>query len=95
MNCCYGFSGHTYGPSCLMRRETAPRPLSEIPGSQYDEGEGCVTFTRTDGQVVVIDNVRVDSIGPSAEARGVIGVEFYDKDEVVHVPFVKFWTISY
>jgi len=55
-----------------------------------------VTFTRTDGKTVVFDNVRVDSIGPSAENPGVIGVEFEDDhDRIVHVPFVAYWTIEY
>jgi hypothetical protein len=59
------------------------------------EGEGDVLFTRTDGRTVLIENVRVDSIGPSAENPGVIGVEFFDRDDVVHVPFVQFWVINY
>lgn len=56
-----------------------------------------VHFTRTDDTIVSFDNVRVDSIGPSAENPGVIGVEFDDDehDRLVHVPFVKFWTIEY
>jgi hypothetical protein len=53
-------------------------------------------FHRLDGSTVVFDNVNVDSIGPSAEQRGVIGVEFdNDPDRVVHVPFVSHWEISY
>lgn len=58
-------------------------------------GEGDVLFTRTDGRTVFIENVRVDSIGPRAEAPGVIGVEFFDRDDIVHVPFVQYWVINY
>jgi hypothetical protein len=56
-----------------------------------------VTFTRTDGHTVTFENVRVDTIGPSAENPGVIGVEFEDDDydRLVHVPFVESWTIEY
>lgn len=59
------------------------------------EGEGDVIFTRLDGKTVRIDNVRVDSISPIAENNGVIGVEFFDSDRVVHVPFVSHWEIEY
>lgn len=58
-------------------------------------GEGDVLFTRTDGRTVFIENVRVDSIGPRAESPGVIGVEFFDRDDIVHVPFVQYWVINY
>lgn len=55
-----------------------------------------VTFTRTDDTTVSFENVRPDSIGPRCEAPGVIGVEFEDDyDRVVHVPFVKYWVITY
>jgi len=55
-----------------------------------------VTFTRTDDTQIVFTHVRVDSIGPSAENPGVVGVEFEnDSDRIVHIPFVKFWEISY
>ena len=58
-------------------------------------GEGDVLFTRTDGRTVLIENVRVDSIGPSAENPGVIGVELFNSDQIIHVPFVQFWVINY
>lgn len=55
-----------------------------------------VIFTRTDDTTVSFNDVRVDSIGPRGENPGVIGVEFEDDHErIVHVPFVKFWTIDY
>lgn len=69
--------------------------LAEIFAMAHQEGEGDVTFTRTDGKMFTIDNVRVDSIGPSADAPGVIAVEFFDSDRVVHVPFVLSWEVSY
>ena len=59
------------------------------------DGEGDVVFTRIDGRTVSFENVRVDSIGPSAEAPGVIGVEFFNSLDVVHVPFVESWVINY
>lgn len=64
-------------------------------GDSHDEGEGDVTFTRTDGTSFTVTNVRVESIGPSAEARGVIGVEFFGSDRLIHVPFVQSWEITY
>jgi hypothetical protein len=55
-----------------------------------------VVFTLADGSTVEFDDVLVDSIGPSAENRGVIGVEFEnDIDRIVHVPFVRYWEIEY
>lgn len=56
---------------------------------------GTVVFTLANGGTLEFDNVLVDSVGPSAEAPGVIGVEFPDSDRVVHVPFVSFWEFSY
>lgn len=61
----------------------------------HAEGEGDVTFLRTDGRKVVIRDVRVDSVGPSASAPGVVSVEFFGSDDVVHVPFVESWTFNY
>lgn len=63
--------------------------------AKHDEGEGNVVFTLHDGSTLKVENVRVDSIGPSAENRGVIGVEFFHSDHVVHVPFVRFWEVTY
>jgi hypothetical protein len=61
----------------------------------YQDGEGDVTFHLSDGKEITFERVRVDSIGPSAENAGVIGVEYYNKDDIVHVPFVRYWTIGY
>lgn len=61
----------------------------------HREGEATVTFCRTDGRKLVLDHVRVDSVGPNGVPGGVIGVEFFDSDEVIHVPFVESWTFSY
>lgn len=74
----------------------ALRVLRErLTGSPHRGGEGDVVFTLQDDTELVIRGVRVDSVGPSAEARGVIGVEFFDVDTVIHVPFVKYWTFQY
>lgn len=55
-----------------------------------------VTFTRTDGKKVVLENVNVDSIGPSAANPGVVAVEFEDDlDRIVHLPFIESWEIDY
>ena len=49
-----------------------------------------------DGTSIEFEDVNPDSIGPSAENKGVIGIEFMDDyDRVVHVPFVRFWEIQY
>lgn len=54
-----------------------------------------VVFTLDDGNTLTIENVRVDSVGPSAENKGVIGVEFHGSDRLVHVPFVRSWEFTY
>lgn len=55
-----------------------------------------VTFTRTDGKKVVLENVNVDSIGLAAANPGVVAVEFTDNlDRVVHLPFIESWEIEY
>lgn len=59
------------------------------------EGEGDVTFTLTSGETYTIKDVRVESVSPMATAPGVIGVEFFDSDRVVHVPFVRSWEFNY
>lgn len=69
--------------------------LSEIFAMAHAEGEGDVTFTRLDGKTVTFNGVLVDSIGPTAANPGVIAVEFFDSDRVVHVPFVLSWEVDY
>jgi hypothetical protein len=61
----------------------------------HQHGEGEVVFTLKDDTTVSFDYVRVDSVSPGAEAFGVVGVEFYGSDRVVHIPFVKFWEFNY
>lgn len=63
--------------------------------SAHQEGEGKVIFTRNDGRKVTFDNVRVDSIAPEPSVYGTVALEFFDKDGIVHVPFVESWTIEY
>lgn len=54
------------------------------------------TFRRTDGHIVTLENVNVDSIGPSAANPGVVAVEFEDDaDRIVHLPFIESWEIEY
>lgn len=53
-------------------------------------------FRRIDGRIVTLEAVRVDSIGPSAENPGVIGVEYTDDaDRITHLPFIESWEIEY
>lgn len=53
-------------------------------------------FRRIDGRIVTLEAVRVDSIGPSAENPGVIGVEYDDDaDRITHLPFIESWEIEY
>lgn len=86
--------GHICNDYCPAQ-PLAPWERELLTGSKYMEGEGKVTFTRTDGRTVEIDNVRVDSISTGAENTGIVGVEFFGNDRVVHVPFVQFWEVSY
>ena len=48
-----------------------------------------------DGSTIEFEEVNVDAIGPNAENKGVIGIEFEDSDRLVHVPFVRYWEIEY
>lgn len=51
-------------------------------------------FYLADGSTLSFDCVNVDAIGPSAETKGVIGVEFEnDIDKIIHIPFVRYWEI--
>lgn len=53
-------------------------------------------FTRMDGAQFALSDVRPDSIGPGAEAHGVVGVEFEnDADKIVHLPFIHSWQIEW
>lgn len=53
-------------------------------------------FRRTDGRIVTLEDVRPDSIGPSAANPGCIAVEYNDDlDRVTHLPFIESWEIDY
>lgn len=88
---------------CARADKEAYRPMSHdeavafLRDSMRDESPiATAVFTRTDGETVTLDHVNIDSIGPSAERPGVIGVEFTnDADRVVHLPFIASWEISY
>lgn len=64
-------------------------------GSTFlSDTQATAVFHLENGSTLTFDNVNVDSIGPSAESRGVIGVEFEDNsDRIVHIPFVRYWEI--
>lgn len=70
-------------------------PLALWERELLTPGVGTVVFTRTDGKTVSYSGVRVDSVGPSAENSGVVGVEFDGPDRLVHVPFVESWEFEY
>lgn len=92
---CGCYPGWPCGTHERQQDEAIANLRARLTGTQYREGEGKVTFTRTDGRTVTIDNVRVDSIGPGAMTHGVVGVERFDTDEIVHVPFVETWEVTY
>lgn len=69
-------------------------PEALLLAGPHPEGYGKVSFHRTDGQVVVIDNVKVDSVSAMAEPGGNIGADLLD-DNIAHVPFVAYWTVDY
>ena len=77
-----------------MDSTDAIRILRAKLGVSHAEGYGEVTFHRTDGQTVVIDNIRVDSIGPQAANTGVVSADDGD-DKIYHLPFVAYWTVDY
>lgn len=94
---------HQTGYVCYRHRDSYrdplpayPEPLAEWEKELLRGDVATVTFTRTDGKTLSFDHVNVDSIGPSAENPGVVGVEFEnDSMRVVHVPFVQSWEITY
>lgn len=61
----------------------------------YPEGVGKATFTRTDGQTVVVDNVLFDTISAVATNAGVVSMDVHESEHIVHVPFVASWVIDY
>lgn len=66
------------------------------PNSLNSDVVAVVTFHLSNGMTVEFEDVNPDSIGPSAETPGVIGVEFEtNPDRVVHVPFVLYWEIEW
>ncbi len=86
MGCCTHLARHTYVGTCLHRHPFV-NANAVIPTA---------VFHLENGKTVSFDNVNVDSIGPSAESPGVIGVEFDDNaDRIVHIPFVRYWEIEY
>lgn len=78
-----------------MEHYLAPWERELMGKPAHREGEGDVIFTRTDGQVVRIERVRVDSIGPNASNPGVVSVEFPDSSKVIHLPFIQSWEVEY
>ena len=84
-----------HAPWCISEQPLAPWERELLGQRPHDIGEGDVMFTRTDGRTVKIDNVRVESISPMGTNAGVVAVEFFGTDRVVHVPFVESWEISY
>lgn len=90
---CHGTYGHL---NWCETHSLAPWERELLRGPQgHREGEGDAIFTRTDGQTIKIENVRVDSVGPNASNPGVVSVEFLDTDKVVHLPFIQSWEITY
>lgn len=71
-------------------------PSLSLTESRTPDMMAVVTFHLTNGMTVEFEDVNPDSIGPSAESPGVIGVEFEnDPDRIVHVPFVLYWEIEW
>lgn len=86
MGCCLHLARHTFVGSCLFRNEVRATP--DVVAVAYVHTTG--------GKVLEFEDVRPDSIGPSAVHPGVIGIEFNSGAvEVAHVPFVEFWHIEY
>lgn len=75
--------------------DLAPWEAELLSNGTHTVGEGDVVFTLNDGSTLTVINARVDSVGPSAEHPGVVGVEFRTSDAVLHVPFVRYWTFNY
>ena len=69
--------------------------LNRVNLDRHEEGFGEVTFHRTDGEKVVVDNVDIDSIGPDGSRKYIIACEVKNNDVLVHVPWVTHWTIEY
>lgn len=77
-----------------MRSDEVLALLRQRLGNAHEEGYGEVTFTRTDGEVVNLDHIRVDSISSVAANTGVVCAE--DKDgNIIHLPFISHWVVDY
>ena len=60
-----------------------------------DEGIGEVTFTRSDGRTIVIEDVKYDSIGVDHGQGPMMVITLTKEDEtIIHLPFIDFWTIE-
>jgi len=84
---------------CVTNRKNdeALRALrAKLTGSEYREGYGKVTFTRTDGRKVVVDNVDYDGIGVDAgqHGRGVVSATMED-GSIIHLPFIEYWSVEF
>jgi len=80
------------------RNEDRLKPWEHELLTGYREGYGKVTFTRSDGRSVVLDNVRIDSVGPDTgpDAHILRNVVAEQEDgTMVHLPFIESWTVSY
>lgn len=58
-----------------------------------NEGIGTITFHRDHGKPVVLEDVVVDSVS-AVDNRGVVSVE-NENEDIFHIPFVTYYTVSY
>lgn len=66
--------------------------LSRYP---HTEGAGDAIFTLKGGSILRVNDVRVDSISPVGANAGVITLEFFSSDSLLHIPNVVCWSIDY
>ena len=99
MNCCTYLLNHTYTGFCLFRDEETPEePLAEWEKEllRPSEMQSDVVLTLEGGNTLEFQNVRIDAVGPSAQQKGIIGIEFADDlDRLVHVPNVLWWEFNH
>lgn len=86
---------HNAGENCTDAALRVLRAkLTDV--SPYADGYGKVTFHRTDGRTVVLDNVAYDGIGTDyGQGRlGTVSATLED-ETIVHLPFIEYWTVDF
>lgn len=83
--------GHQYNGGCLLGTNGRPFPKSE----EIVEGKGDVTFHLVNGDSFTLKDINFDDISPVGANKECISAESFDGQTIYHIPFVRYWTVSY